>query len=295
MKTSDPSSSVPSAEALDSSWLNDPLNYAIKCFIAFLQTIYEKAPRGAFHWSPDFKITELVVTEENPINVESVERKPAISVVEGPVKFSGTSLDELVKSSAVTGEEFHTDLLPGTMSLNCLSRVRQEARFLAWTSARTIWNLRKLFLRETYFQEVGRNITIGSVTPAGALVTGDTEGEWHVCTVNCPFFLQWADTVTPLTTDWSGSPIRTLQNIEMQVRAATGSGGSGGSGDGSGQTGGITAGASAIPVMREDVRYWGTGTVKPPRIRGKVIPQPQPEPQPDPSVQSKPIHQGFKV
>jgi len=272
MKAPDPSSSVPSADPLESSWLNDPLNYAIKCFIAFLQTVFEKAPVRAFHWSQDFKITELVITEENPVNVESVERKPAISVVEGPTRFSGTSLDELVKQDATTGEEFHTDLLPGTMSLNCLSRVRQEARFLAWISARSIWNLRKLFIRETYFQEVGRNITIGSVTPAGALVQGDTEGEWHACTVSCPFFLQWADTVTPLTTDWNGSPIRNLREIKGQLSTRMGQ----------------------IPQPRPDPRCWGT-ELKPPRIRGRLIQQQQPEPEPDPSEKSKPIHQGFKI
>jgi len=279
MKAPDPSSSIPSADPLEMSWLNDPLNYAIKCFIAFLQTIFEKAPQRAFHWSSDFKITEIVITEENPVNVESIERKPVISVVEGPVRFSGTSLDEMVKQDATTGEEFHTDLLPGTMSLNCMSRVRQEARFLAWISARTIWNLRKLFIRETYFQEVGRNITIGSVTPAGALVTGDTEGEWHACTVSCPFFLQWSDTVTPLTKDWSGSPIQTLQKIEARIRT-----------DG----GGIATRMAPLPRMREDPRYWGT-RARPPRIRGRLIQQQQPEPEPDPSEKSEPIHQGFKV
>lgn len=290
MKAPDPSSSIPSAAPLESSWLNDPLNYAIKCFIAFLQTVFEAAPQQAFHWSKDFKITELVITEENPINVESIERKPVISVIEGPVRFSGTSLDEMVRMDATTGEEFHTDLLPGTMSLNCMSRVRQEARFLAWISARTIWNLRKLFIRETYFQEVGRNITIGSVTPAGALVTGDTEGEWHSCTVSCPFFMQWSDTVVPLTKDWSGSPIQTLQKIEMQMRQATS-----GEDDGSGLAGGLHTRMGAVPRMRQDPRYWGT-TTRPPRIRGRLIPQqPQPEPEPDPSEQSKPIHQGFKV
>lgn len=284
MKAPDPSSSIPSADPLEMSWLNDPLNYAIKCFCAFLQTIFEKAPQRAFHWSSDFKITELVITEESPVNVESIERKPVISVIEGPVRFSGTSLDEMVKQDATTGEEFHTDLLPGTMSLNCMSRVRQEARFLAWISARTIWNLRKLFIRETYFQEVGRNITIGSVTPAGALVTGDTEGEWHACTVSCPFFLQWSDTITPLSKDWSGSPIQTLQGIELRVRRAS---------DGS-LEGGASTRMHTVPKQRPEPRYWGSA-LKPPRRRGRLITQPQPEPEPAPSEQSEPIHQGVKV
>ena len=273
-----PSSTIPSADALEISWLNDPLNYAVRCFIAFLQTIFEKAPKGAFHWSPDFASTEIVITEESPINLESVEKKPVISVIEGPIQFNSTSLDDMVRIDPKTGEEFHTDLLPGTMSLNCLSRVRQEARFIAWISARTIWNLRKLFIRETYFQELGRGISIGSVTPAGALVQGDTEGEWHVCTVTCPFFLQWSDSITPLKEDWSGAPIRLLQHISGGV--------------GPNQTNGIEARLDKIPLQRPAPRCWGTEP-KPPRRRGKLIVQEQK--QEEPAVKSEPLHQGFKV
>jgi hypothetical protein len=273
-----PSSTIPSADALEISWLNDPLNYAVRCFIAFLQTIFEKAPRGAFHWSPDFASTEIVITEESPINLESVEKKPVISVIEGPIQFNSTSLDDMVRIDPKTGEEFHTDLLPGTMSLNCLSRVRQEARFIAWISARTIWNLRKLFIRETYFQELGRGISIGSVTPAGALVQGDTEGEWHVCTVTCPFFLQWSDSITPLKEDWSGAPIRLLQHISGSV--------------GPNQETGIEARLDKVPLQRSAPRYWGTEP-KPPRRRGKLIVQEQK--QEEPAVKSEPLHQGFKV
>lgn len=222
MKASDPSSTVHSAGQIDCDWTNDPLNYAVKCFVAFLQTIYEEAPMGYYHWRPSLEETELVITEENPIKLEVFERKPAISVVLGPTQFNGTALDDLLHVDARNAAEIHTDLLPGTMILNCLSRVPQECRFLGWLSARTIWNLRKLFIRELGFHEVGRKIAIGSVSPAGALVQGDTEGEWHSVTVSCPFFLQWTDRVTPLKEDWNGRPIYPLQKIDMRIRTRMG-------------------------------------------------------------------------
>jgi hypothetical protein len=216
MKLSDPSSTVYSAGPLDTDWTNDPLNYAVKCFIAFLQTIFEAAEPGYFHWRPALEETEIVITEENPVKVDTIERKPVISVILGPTQFNGSSLDDLLTVKASNAQEIHTDLLPGTMSLACMSKVPQEARFIGWLCARTIWNLRKIFIREALFHEVGRKITVGSVSPAGALVTGDTEGEWHAVSVSCPFYLQWTDSVTPLKHDWNGRPIYSLQQIILQ-------------------------------------------------------------------------------
>ena len=217
-----PSSTVGGDDHLESSWLNDPLNYSVKCFIAFLQTIFEEAPVGAFHWTPSPEESEIFITEENPIQVDALEQKPAISVVLGPTRFNGSSLDDLVSVDPTNAKEVHTDLLPGNMTLHCVSRVAQEARFVGWMCARTIWNLRKLFVKESHMHEVGRNIQIGSVTPAGALVGGDTEAEWHSVSVTCPFFLQWTDTTLPLTHDWNGRPIHKLNHFTLRLQAKMG-------------------------------------------------------------------------
>jgi hypothetical protein len=218
MKAPDPSSTVHSTADTGDTYLDDPLNYAVRGFIAFLQTIFEARDPGCYRWLPEISETELVITEENPIRLEATEQRPSIIAVLGPTRFNGSSLDDMVGISIKNAQERHTDLVPGNMSLHCLSRVRQEARFIAWQCARMIWILRKIFCVETLFHEVGRNNQIGSVTPAGELVVGDTEGEWLACTVTCPFFLQWSDTVTPLASDWNGRPIHPLNEIAMRFR-----------------------------------------------------------------------------
>jgi hypothetical protein len=213
-----PSSTVHSTADTGDSYLDDPLNYAVRGFIAFLQTIFEARPPGCYRWLPEIEETELVITEESPVRVQAVEQRPAISVILGPVRFNGSSLDDLVTVSAKNAQETHTDLIPGNMTLNCLSRVRQECRSIAWQCARMTWILRKVFISETLFHEMGRNNQISSVSPAGELVVGDTEGDWHVVSVTVPFFLQWSDTVTPLGNDWNGRPIHPLNAISMRLR-----------------------------------------------------------------------------
>lgn len=275
-----PSSTVHTAGPLEEGWLDDPLNYMVKAFIAFLQTIFETAPVGHFHWRPQFEETEIVITEENPVKVDAVEQKPVLSVILGPCRFNGSSLDDLVNVSAVDAKEIHTDLIPGTMSINCMSRVPQEARFLGWICSRTIWNLRKLFIKETHIHEVGRNISVGSVSPAGALVAGDTEGEWHSVPVSCPFFLQWTDRVTPLTHDWNGRPIHRLQAVEMQFRSRMN-----------------VAQPNLTHTQNTGMQQWGAQVTQPrgavpraPTIRGRRI-----QTEPHPSSQSSPLEVKTKV
>lgn len=282
-----PSSTVHTDGPLESSWLNDPLNYMVKAFICFLQTIYEVAPSGYFRWTPNPEESEIVITEENPIHVEAVDQRPVLSVIMGPTRFNGSSLDDLVNVSARDAKEIHTDLLPGTITINCVSRVPQEARFLAWNNARTIWALRKQFIRETHIHEVGRNISISPVSPAGALVAGDTEGEWHSVSVSCPFFLQWTDSVTPLKHDWSGREIFPLQQIDMLLKtrmslAAPNLTRS--------QDAGVRLWGDTVATSRDSQHAARASVLKPARIRGRVIQQ-----DPQPGAESVPIEAESKV
>lgn len=282
-----PTSTVHSDSEFESSWLEDPLNYAVKAFIAFLQTIWEEAPQGHMHWSASIEETELVITEENPIHLESKEQKPAISVVMGPTRFNGSSLDDLVHVDSTNAKEIHTDLIPGTMSLNCMSRAPQEARFLAWQCARNIWILRKLFCRESHIHDTGRNISIGPVSPAGALVQGDTEGEWHSVQVSCPFFLQWTDSVTPLRHDWSGRPIHSLQSVGIRLQTRMNKAMSN---ETHAQEGGPRLWGEAAAATQASAKAARASMLRPPSIRGRVIQQ-----APQEELPSVPIEDEFKV
>lgn len=260
-KVPDPSSTAHASEAIDDGWNEDPLNYMGKAFIAFLQTVFESAPVGNFKWNSDHKTSELIVTEENPVNVESVEQKPVISVVMGASKFNGSSLDDMQELDMTTGASIHTDLIPGHMSLNCMTKdARQESRWLAWLCARHVWILRKIFIKETHIHEVGRNAGISPTTPAGALVIGDSSPEWVSTAVTFPFFLQWRDKVTPLNTYWNGRPIRPLNAMTVAIRTRM-------------------KVAQASQTANENAareRLWGEAgryNLRPPRIRGRLITQ----------------------
>lgn len=215
--TPKPGSTVPPQKRIDYTFDNDPLNYAIKAVIALLQTSWE-APESLFPWRANLEETGLVITEEVPLNLDTLKDRPAIAVSLAQMAFNGLTLDDLAHVKITDGAEMHTDTIAGTLVYHCMSRVQHEARFIGWQSARITWLLRKLLIREAHFQEIGRKIRMGPVSPPGALMDGDTEGAWYDFPVEVPFHLQWNDWITPQTRDWDGRPVATLQNIEATFR-----------------------------------------------------------------------------
>ena len=209
--------------------------------LSFLHGLFEAQDPGCFKWDPSLEDTELVITDEAPLRLDVVGKRPGITVVRGPVRWGQTSLDEMQKLDQVTGAKQKTDLLPGTISINCCSQVDLESEYIAWVVANHVWLLRELFMKHTKIHELGRGISIGSPSPAGAIVSGDTECEWICTTVQVPFHLQVYGRVTPQQ--------NLIQNIEMRMSIRG------------------EVQAQQTPV-RDQLR--GT-TPNAPRIRGRVI------------------------
>jgi len=212
-----------------------------KTALSFIQGLLATQDPGCFRWDDNPQNTEIVVTDESPLRLDVCGKRPGISVVRGPVRWAQTSLDEMQKSNLATGAKQKTDLLPGTLSINCCSRADLETEYIAWVVANHMWLLRSLFMYYTKIHEFGRGISIGSPSPAGAIVSGDNEGEWICTTVQIPFHLQVYGKVTPQQ--------KLVQAVEMRM----------------GVRGNVQA--QQTPV-RDPLR--GT-TPNAPRIRGRVI------------------------
>lgn len=175
-----------------------PLLLIRRLVLTFLQGLFEQQDPGCFQWNEDLEESEIVITDEAPINLERVGARPAISTVRGTVQWGQTSLDEKQTYNMATEQRTHIDLLRGTLSINCCSRVDLESEYIAWIVANHMWLLRRLLMKFTPVHEIGRGNSIGSPSPAGAIVSGDTEGEWINTVVTVPFFLQVGGKVTPL-------------------------------------------------------------------------------------------------
>lgn len=192
-----------------SSFKYTPLQHLRWLYARFMQGLFYSAPVGAYHWEENENTTEIIISNENTLDTERVGMRPGITFTRGPVRFFTLGHDDMLGYDAQTGKKTKAVLVPGVMSVNCLSREDLESEQLAWVVAEQLWMNRDLLMKFGFF-EVGREPVIGSPSPAGSLVTSDNGREWYVTTVSCPFQFYRTGSLTPL-----GAAI--VRGIELQL------------------------------------------------------------------------------
>ncbi len=181
----------------DSSFKYTPLRHVRVMFIRFVQGLFYEAPKGCYHWDEDEQKTEITITNEQKLDPEVVHKRPAITFTRGPVSFYSLGIDDLLQYEMDIAKKTKGVLVPGTMAINCVSRVPQECEDLAWVVAEHIWLLRDLLMRAGFF-EIGRMPQIGSPSPAGSIVAKDQGDEFTVVAVSVPWQFSRTSSITPL-------------------------------------------------------------------------------------------------
>ena len=195
----------------EDNFRDSPLEHIRSLFVGFLQGLFYSAPVQAYHWSPNDDESEIYISDENPVKDSAIGLRPAFAITRGPMAFYSLGLDDMFSIDQRTGQKRKEVLVPGTMTINALSRVALESERLAWIAAENLWLHRELFMKAGVF-EVGRQPNIGSPSPAGSLVAGDSADEFFVTSVTCPVQLKRASQTTPLNQ-------AILHNISLSLQA----------------------------------------------------------------------------
>ena len=195
-----------------SSFKYTPLRHVRVLVTSFLQGLFAGAPPGSFRWSLDEQTTEIIIRSDAPINTETIAKRPAINTTIGTVQFYSLGMDDMYSYDFDLDRKTKVVLVPGTISINCCSRVDIECHDLAWVVAEHIWLLRELLLKAGFF-EIGRGIQIGPPSPPGSIISGDQADEWFCSTVSVPFQFNRKSAFTNL-----GYQI--ANNIELTVGTA---------------------------------------------------------------------------
>jgi hypothetical protein len=191
-----------------------PLEYVRILYCSFVQGLFLSSPPGAYHWDPRDDMSEIYIADESPVKVVSMGIRPAVSFTRGPVQFFSLGMDDMLDYDARTGAKIKSVLVPGTMTINCLSRVDIEAEKLAFIIAEQLWANRELMMKKGFF-EIGRQPRISSPSPAGSLVQGDNSDEIFAVSVQCPYQFYRTTQITPI-----GAPIARGIDIALHARAA---------------------------------------------------------------------------
>lgn len=180
-----------------SSFKYTPLRHVRVLFITFVQGLFQAAPKGAYHWAEDEEDTDIIITNENKLDPEVIGKRPAITFTRGPVQFYSLGIDDRVSYDFALDKKVKGVLIPGTMTVNCISRVELEAEDLAWVVAEHIWLLRDLMMKAGFF-EIGRQPQIGSPSPAGSIISNDQGDEYTAVPITVPFQFARNSSFTPL-------------------------------------------------------------------------------------------------
>lgn len=193
-----------------SSFRYTPLRHLRVLFVNFTQGLFSAAPDGAYRWSPDFNRTQITITAEGTIKTERLQGRPGISFTRGTLQFYSRWMDDMLSYDFRTEQKTKSVLVPGTMAVNCISRVDLESEEIAWVVSEHFWLLRELLMKQGFF-DIGREITISAPSPAGSLVIGDSADEYFATTLTIPFQFYRTSIFTPL-----GKQI--VRSIELSLR-----------------------------------------------------------------------------
>lgn len=196
----------------------DTLVYLRSVFIAFTQGLYATAPEG-YKWTPDLETTQVIITDEAPINIDVIGKRPAISFTRGPIQSYNFSMGDMVDTDLETGAKTKAILVAGTMSINCCSRIDLESERLAWFIAEQMGIHRELLMKKGFF-DIGRNWVVGAPSPAGSIVSGDGGDEWYVTLVSMPFQIHRNSLSVPLGAEiLNGFDVRLNSTLQVNANA----------------------------------------------------------------------------
>ena len=191
---------------------NTPLTQLRVLYAAFVQGLFGAAPPGSYHWSADEGETEIYIFGENPIRTDTIGVRPAVSFTRGPIQFYSLGMDDMLRYQFSTGQKTKSVLIPGVMSINCVSRNSLESESIAFIIAEHLWLLREQLIGSGLFFEIGRQPQISAPSPAEGIVAGDSGDGWYATVVSSPFQFPRMSQYTPLNQ-------RIIQSIELQISA----------------------------------------------------------------------------
>lgn len=174
----------------------DPLFWATKLFVRFLQVVFHTFDKGSYRWEPDLEMTDIVIADQGTMALEVVEKRPSIICMRGPAMWSNIAMDQFKEFDFETGTRSHTDLIACSMLYQCMAREGLEAQRLAWISSYATRTLKRNLMRAG-LHRVGENVDMGAETDAGALM-GDSAKEISLVQVAVPFFFQNTYSIGPV-------------------------------------------------------------------------------------------------
>ncbi len=177
--------------------LDNPILQIRRLYCAFVQGVFQKLAPERYRWLEEDTQTKIYITSENTLDTDVLQMRPGISFTRAPMAMQHLGFDDWIDLNQGTGAKTKSVLLPGTMIINCCSSVDLESEEIAWFTAENLWLIRDV-LQHQGFYDVGRNLQVGSPSPANAIIQNDQGKEWYCTAVTSPFVYNRTSRMVPL-------------------------------------------------------------------------------------------------
>ena len=137
----------------------------------------------------------------------------------GTFAFGNLGLDNVIGINGATEKRTHSDLLNGSFSVNCISKIGLEAEKMAVLVAKAIKTHRRILQVSGFFQ-IGQQITIGPESPASSLFPGDSDEDYVMVTVSFPAYWQESWTIEPTGLNLLNSIKLNINNIARKFNGS---------------------------------------------------------------------------
>lgn len=170
---------------------DDPSRWFSRQFVLFLQHTVREHPQYFPRWSEDENDTEILITDEVPIQLDSDGRRVSLQLMTGMIQNMNLSINHLVSRNFLTGESTHMDLWSGQAAINVHAFNDDEARAIAHRIAYVLQRHRWKLIRMADLHFVGHSQSFGPTSPPPSLArVGEASPQSVMCSVSFPFFYQ---------------------------------------------------------------------------------------------------------
>jgi hypothetical protein len=164
-------------------------DYAKDAVLSLLQEFFSMEKNaGEFLFNRDVSLSRILIADKYTINLEDVEKKPAIVVIRGAQAWGRRGLDQFMGWEGKNVGERRTDLIQGSFNCTCMSKQGLEAENLAHA----------VFSFFTYFKSVIRDRVKGIHDIQGVVLgeelvaKSDSDVDVSVVPVQLSLLLQWS-------------------------------------------------------------------------------------------------------
>jgi len=168
----------------------DRLLQATRAWLIFLQGLFKNRPPGHYRWNQNHAETEIIITDQNPDDVDRTNKRPIISTTRGPATWSSTSMSQTQYLSLASPNRNVIDMFSCSMTISVTAREGLEAQAIAYTIFKMIPVFRSGITRLGHMHAIGNNVTISPETQQGQLVPGSSSPEWKMVQIVVPFYVQ---------------------------------------------------------------------------------------------------------